>query len=91
MIIEKPAKAGSLESSDILIMVHPDEDLKIELNSKIKEQFGEQIVAQIVSVLDQHDIQSGRIVANDNGALDFTIRARVKSALMRSKAGEDHV
>ncbi len=80
--------AGTLESSDILITIQPQEKGTgriIELDSPIKAQFGEQIIITIEKVLKRYDVQDVIVSARDRGALDFTIRARTETALLRSK------
>ncbi|KAF5068486.1 citrate lyase acyl carrier protein [Proteiniclasticum sp. QWL-01] len=83
MTLNKPAKAGSLESNDILIQVYPAADRTIELESPVKQQFGDAILAVINEVLDEMQVEAVRVIAKDRGALDFAIRARVRTALER--------
>ncbi|PKK39706.1 Citrate lyase gamma chain, acyl carrier protein [Clostridiaceae bacterium JG1575] len=83
MKLNKPAQAGSLESNDILISLFPSEELTIELTSPVKEQFGEAMEAVIRDTLKELDVPLVRVVAQDKGALDFAIRARVKTAVSR--------
>lgn len=86
MEIIKPAKAGTLESNDILIMVYPNEEGKIEINleSIVKKQFGEVILQVIEDKLKEMSVESITIKAQDKGALDYTIAARVETAIMRA-------
>ncbi|WP_027633226.1 citrate lyase acyl carrier protein [Clostridium hydrogeniformans] len=86
MEIIKPAKAGTLESNDILIMVYPNEEGKIEINleSIVKKQFGEVILQVIEDKLKEMSVESITIKAQDKGALDYTISARVETAIMRA-------
>ena len=83
MTLNKPAKAGSLESNDILIQVYPAADRTIELESPVKQQFGDAILAVINEGLDEMQVEAVRVIAKDRGALDFAIRARVRTALER--------
>ncbi len=83
MNLNKPAKAGSLESNDILIQLYPADERSIELESPVKQQFGEAIAAVIGQTLDELGIAGVRVVARDRGALDFAIRARVQTAVRR--------
>ncbi len=83
----KAAQAGSVESSDILIMVAPAEagaGIKVELVSPTMQQYGEQIKDVIIRTLASHGIQDAVVHANDKGALDFTIEARVTTAVSRA-------
>lgn len=86
MKISKPAKAGTLESNDILIMVMPnDKDgIDLELESVVMKQFGEQIKKTILDKASELGVKSVVIKAQDKGALDYTIKARVETALRRA-------
>lgn len=86
MKIIKPAKSGTLESNDILIMAYPNEEGKIEINleSIVKKQFGERIIEVIEEKLKEMRVESVTIKAQDKGALDYTIAARVETAIMRA-------
>ncbi len=86
MKINKVAKAGTLESNDILIMIMPNENDKIELEleSIVMKQFGKQIEKCIMDKIEEMGIESIIIKAQDKGALDYTIRARVQTAIERA-------
>lgn len=85
MIINQCATAGTMESCDIFISVFPFENgIKIELQSTVEKQFGEEIYQTIKEVIVQAGIRNIAIEANDHGALDCTIRARVETALRRA-------
>jgi len=85
----KSAQAGTVESSDILIMLAPADTgtgIKVELVSPTMQQYGKQIKNLITKTLVTHGIDDVQVHANDRGALDCTIKARVITALQR--AGE---
>lgn len=84
--IEKVAKAGTLESNDIFIMVSPNEDgkVEIELESIVMKQFGDDILRTIKEKLDELGVESVTLKAQDKGALDYTIGARVETAIQRA-------
>lgn len=85
----KPAQAGSVESSDILIMIAPAKPgagIKVELVSPTMQQFGEQITNVITQTLMMQGIKDATVHANDKGALDFTIEARVLTAISRARS-----
>lgn len=85
MQMKEPAVAGTLESSDVLVeMIPGDKPLVIELESPVKAQFGESILASVREVLEGRGVKSGTVRLNDHGALDCTIRARVEACLARS-------
>lgn len=87
MKIEKVAKAGTLESNDIFIMITPNDnnEIEVDLESIVIKQFGEQIRKVIIDTLDEIGVNSVTVKAKDKGALDYTIRARVKTAIERAK------
>lgn len=82
--ITKMATAGSVESNDILIMLSPGEGhIDIELESVVEQQYGDSIRKVIHETLEECGVDSAKVVARDKGALDFTIKARVKACVGR--------
>ena len=86
MKITKVAKAGTLESNDILIMVMPNESgsVELELESIVIQQFGDVIERVILQKVKEMGIVDITIKAQDKGALDYTIGARVETAIKRA-------
>lgn len=86
MRINKIAKAGTLESNDILIMVAPQDGdgIDVELESIVMEQFGEDIEKTIKEKLRDLGVSGIKVKAQDKGALDYTIKARVETAVQRA-------
>lgn len=84
--IKRPAKAGSLESSDIYVMVQPNESkgVDIELESIVMKQFGAQIREVIEKKLRELGVGNIKIIAKDRGSLDYTIEARIETAIKRA-------
>lgn len=83
----KPAQAGTVESGDMLVMLAPaaaGSGIKIELVSPTMQQYGDQIKDVILRTLAAHSITDVVIHANDKGAWDYTIEARVKTAIKRA-------
>lgn len=82
--IVKMAKAGSVESNDILIMISPGEgSLELEVESVVYKQYGENIKNLIFNTLSDEGVTDAKVIAKDKGALDFTIKARVKACIRR--------
>lgn len=75
--------AGSLESNDCLITVYEQKGREIKVESIVYEQFGEAIYQVVEAVLDELKINDIFVSVNDKGALDYTIKARLKTALKR--------
>ena len=86
----KEAFAGTLESGDIMVQILPSdsEGVKIELDSTVAYQFGDQIKNVIQETLKNLSISNVIVKATDKGALDCTIRARVTAAAVRA-TGKD--
>jgi citrate lyase subunit gamma (acyl carrier protein) len=88
MMVTRTAKAGTLESNDIFIMVSPSEaeGVTLELQSIVLAQFGRQIRETILRTVAERGVTQVSILAQDRGALDYTIEARVETALDRALA-----
>lgn len=86
----KNAFAGTLESGDVMIQISPStsEGILINLNSSVAYQFGDKIKAVIEQTLKEFGLTDVVVTATDKGALDCTIRARVKTAAVRA-TGKD--
>ncbi len=87
--VRRSAQAGTLESCDILIMVAPSAEgagITIQLESPVKKQYGRRISQVISECLAKAGIQDAVVTANDRGALDCTIRARMETAIVRAKS-----
>ena len=84
MDVVKHAVAGTMESSDIFLEVSPSsQGIDIELSSIVMHQFGDAIKQVIIETLAQMQVKNVHIRANDRGALDCVIRARLETALLR--------
>lgn len=86
MRLKKPAMAGTMESSDIMITLRPNEGRGIELDiqSDVKAMFGDAIEATLREVLAEFDVSDAFVSVVDKGALDFVIRARMQCAVCRA-------
>lgn len=86
MELKKPAMAGTMESSDVMIMLRPNEGRGIELDiqSDVKATFGDAIEATLREVLAEFDVSDALVSVVDKGALDFVIRARMQCAICRA-------
>lgn len=86
MDIMRCASAGTMESSDAYVEIEPSErGLTIELESIVEKQFGNAIRTAVSDVLDEFQIKNARLRITDRGALECVIRARVETAILRSK------
>ena len=89
MKIVKHAFAGTLESSDVYVEVHPNDKTQIEIESVVTSQFREAIMQTIRQMLDTFGVTGAQVVLKDRGALDCTVRARLETALRRAAAAEE--
>ena len=93
MEIMKVGMAGTLESSDISVVIEPNGDKGIEiiLNSSVQKQFGRQITEVIMNTLYCLGVKNALVSANDKGALDCIIKSRVQTAVYRAADSKDYI
>ena len=77
------ASAGTMESNDCMMTVEEGIGIKIDLESIVYQQFKDQIEKVIRKTLLELKIQNIHVHCNDKGALDYTIRARLITAIQR--------
>ena len=75
--------AGSVESNDVLITVQPADKLIIEITSIVDAFFHDQIEKVIFDTLQELNIKNIKVTCQDKGALDYTIKARLVTAIAR--------
>ncbi len=91
MKIVKAAQAGTVESSDIVVKIEPnDAGVEIELTSSVFQQYGERIEAVIRETLSELNVENAKVTAVDKGALDCTVRARTQAAAFRAADSTDY-
>ncbi|HHV14719.1 MAG TPA: citrate lyase acyl carrier protein [Bacilli bacterium] len=78
-------QAGTLESNDCLITVEKSSKLEIIINSPVAYLYEDEIKKTILEVLKNEKQENLKIVMEDKGALDYTIRARLIAAIRRMK------
>lgn len=81
------ASAGTLESNDIFVVIAPGnaDAPSVSLESIVMKQFGPAIVETIKQSLAEHGLSAVTVTAQDKGALDCTIKARMEAAIVRYK------
>lgn len=85
MEIKTTGAAGTLESSDIQIIIFQGSNgIEIDLNSEVKKAYGEQIEKVITETLTKYGIKNAKVKATDKGALDCVIKARTLTAVQRA-------
>lgn len=81
----KPASAGTMESSDVLVELVPAEGREIQLTSVVEAQFGDSIRAVADEMLNQFGLENVCLRIDDRGALECVLRARIETAILRAK------
>ena len=90
MEIKTTAVAGTLESSDIQIMISKGSNgIEIDLESEVKKAYGDQIEKVITDTLKAYGLENANVKATDKGALDCVIKARTLAAAQRATKTSD--
>jgi citrate lyase acyl carrier protein len=91
MNLDTPVVAGTLESSDVMITLECGicNGIEIDLTSTVEKQFGAAIRRVITETLAELGVCDARVTAVDKGALDCTLRARVKTVVARAEAAQE--
>ena len=87
--ISQNAFAGTLESSDCLVTITPNEsnEVNFEINSVVFKQYGNSILKATQNTVKKFDISGADIKIQDMGAFDCVIEARVETAIKRALKG----
>lgn len=85
MEIVRSASAGTMESSDAYVEIEPAQELQIQLESVVQQQFGEEIRCVVEEMLRESGVDKANVRVIDRGALECVIRARVETAILRGK------
>lgn len=80
------AHAGTLESSDAFVRVIPidEKGIVIELESSVEEIYGDAIRTLILEAATAMKVDGVKLIVQDKGALDYVIKARVQTAILRA-------
>ena len=75
--------------SDLQVSFEPRESggIEITLESRVKPYYADAIVSQARRVLEQLEVRHSRLTIHDEGALPFTIAARIEAAVRRAGLG----
>lgn len=85
MEIKKTVIAGTLESSDVQIMLSQGTDgIQFDLESDVEKQYGKAIKATVADVLKAYGVENANVKIVDKGALDMVIKARAIAATQRA-------
>ena len=88
--ILRTASAGNAEKSDVLVTVSPNPagGLSIRVKSVVKAFYEDAILAAARETAREMSVTNALIDLDDFGALDYVIRARVETALLRATKEE---
>jgi len=81
--------AGTLESSDCLITLSPANTFSLDIDTVVHEAFYEHIKRVIETTLAEENVANVHLRCQDRGALDYTIKARLRTALKKYKEADD--
>ena len=85
MKIMEASSAGPTQRCDCMVRLEKGENgIELSLESKVIHQYGKQIEGVIRKTLGELDITEAKVTVIDEGALDWTIRARIQCAAYRS-------
>ena len=91
MKVIRTAVAGTLESSDVMITMEPNENcLEIILNSTVEKPFGKEIRKTVTKTLMQLGVEKATVKVVDKGALDCVIVARTCTSAYRAAGCDDY-
>jgi citrate lyase subunit gamma (acyl carrier protein) len=88
-MIVQVAQAGTLESSDCLVTVSPAPALELEWRGPSASLFAGRNRSLVETVLAEKGLDGAKIIVQDQGALEVTLRARIGTALDRARKGAD--
>ncbi len=92
MEITKAAVAGTLESSDAMVTIEPNEaGIEFELDSTVMNQFGHSIRKTVLATLQNLGVEHAKVKVVDKGALDCTLKARVEGAVYRAAGQKENL
>lgn len=93
MELIKSAVAGTMESSDAMVTVEPNEEggIAFDLDSVVIHQYGRSIKRTVYQVLENLEVKDAKIRIVDKGALDCTLKARVECALYRAAGQKENL
>lgn len=82
----KKGISGTTESSDCLITVESYDGTLVMVESIVKDFFGDHIENLIKQTLKDLKINNIKVTVDDKGAYDFTIKARLLTAIERMES-----
>ena len=78
------AQAGSLESSDCMVIVSPAGSFSLDYRGPNSRLFGGRTEAIAREMADRYAPEGAEVRIQDRGALEITLRARIETAFKRA-------
>lgn len=85
--ILREAEAGLQDKGDVLVTIKArpkGSGIKLEVRSRVMSLFGDQIRQTVLEEVERYALQDAVVTIDDQGALDYAIRARVQTAIERA-------
>ena len=73
------------DDARITIDLSHNKGITIEIISKMKNLFEDQVTKLITTTLAELKVENAKVTYEDFGGLDFVIRARIKSAVRKAR------
>lgn len=90
MELKVRAVAGTLESSDIYVVIEPGvSGIELDLKSTVEDQYGDDIRKVVNETLNEMGIKDAKVILDDKGALDVVIKSRLQTAVMRAAQSKE--
>ncbi len=89
--IWREASAGLRDKGDVVVRLLPAADksgIQLDIESKVMSMFGNQIRATVLELIESYGLSDVIVSVQDQGALDYVIRARLQTAIERAIKGD---
>lgn len=85
MEIKVKAVAGTLESSDMYVIIEPNATgIELEIESVVMGQYGDDVRRVILKSLEELGVTSAKVLVNDKGAIEPVIKSRIQTVVTRA-------
>ena len=85
MEIKVKAVAGTLESSDMYVIIEPNATgIELEIASVVMGQYGDDVRRLILESLEELGVTSAKVLVNDKGAIEPVIKSRIQTVVTRA-------
>ncbi|MGC9308069.1 MAG: citrate lyase subunit gamma [Thermoplasmatota archaeon] len=86
--IKREVTVGTDNKEDVVLTLSPVQEgsgISIEVSGKGARQFGDEIKAAVRAALQDMNVSDAAVQVQDNWAYDFTVRARIKAAVLKAR------